>query len=124
MIIEVEQNPMSIRIKAMVDPDDWRSEVAFVHKWWEWHRENGPLFADFSIEPAMSRTDGGSQDGQNPVSRILLMNVYNAVGAHLAYQLDQMFKTQEDFKRKVTVAEYGPLFLVRWAEEESADDNP
>lgn len=122
MIIEVEQNVMSIRIKAMVVPDDWRSEVVFVHKRWEWYRENGPLFADFSIEPAMVSTDGGGQGGQNPVARILKMNVYNAVGTHLAYQLDQMFKTREDFKRKVVVTEYGPLFLVRWTEEATNDN--
>ncbi len=121
MFIEINQDAMSAHIRIMGDKEDWRSEIAFVHKWWDWKRDTGPLFQQDIIEPAKARVFSFSHDGQGPVKSLLLANIYNALAIHLAYQLDQLFKTREDFKRKIKVVESGPVFYVEWVEDEDSD---
>jgi len=119
MHIEIDQNAMSVHIRIMGDKEDWRSEVAFVYKCWDIKRNGGPLFNEKVIHPARARMFTFSHDGQGPVMSFLQANIYNAISAHLVYQLDEMFKTLEDFKRKIKVDQIGPVFWVEWTEEEA-----
>lgn len=121
MKVELEQNALSIHIRIVEDQIEatYRNdEITFVYKRWDWTKDATPLFPDFVIEPAQARICTFSYDHRGQVSSFLRANIHNAIGAFLAYQLDEMFKTKEDFKRSVKVVQYGPVFYVEWAEEE------
>lgn len=114
MIIELDQNATHIRVTIRHDDRNAWSDVASVYKRWAYQKDASPLFPDFTIYPAASHLGSTLNPG---VKELLVQAIYNSITAHLCYQLDQLFKTQEDFKRPVKVVQYGPVFYVEWAEE-------